>query len=92
MNFSKGAYTHKHEQIIKEFTDSLDTVYLDRAIVEKGAEFYRKYRKEGITLSDIDCLIMATASERQLLIVTRNVRHYPETSLLSEFSRKFLIS
>ena len=86
----KGAYTEMHIQTIKKLVESLEVISLDEGIVSRGAEFYRKYRKKGITLSDIDCLIMATAMEKELLIVTRNVKHYPETALLSEFSKKFL--
>ena len=88
----KGAYTDKQRRVIRDFISALEVIYLDEGIIEKGAEFYRKYRKKGITLSDIDCLIMATAKEKELLIVTRNVKHYPETSLLSEFSRGLLKS
>ena len=89
---SKSAYTDKQRRVIGEFVGALEVIYLDEGIIEKGAEFYRKYRKKGITLSDIDCLIMATAKEKSLLIVTRNVKHYPETDLLSEFSKGLLKS
>ncbi len=88
----KGAYTDKQRRVIRDFISALEVIYLDEGIIEKGAEFYRKYRKKGITLSDIDCLIMATAKEKELLIVTRNVKHYPETNLLSEFSKGLLNS
>ena len=88
----KGAYTDKQRRVIRDFIGALEVIYLDEGIIEKGAEFYRKYRKKGITLSDIDCLIMATAKEKELLIVTRNVKHYPETNLLSEFSKGLLNS
>ncbi len=88
----KGAYTDKQRRVIRDFISALEVIYLDEGIIEKGAEFYRKYRKKGITLSDIDCLIMATAKEKELLIVTRNVKYYPDTNLLSEFSRGLLKS
>ena len=88
----KGTHTDKQRRVIQEFIGALKVIYLDEGIVGKGAEFYRKYRKKGITLSDIDCLIMATAKEKGLLIVTRNVKHYPETELLSKFSKGLLES
>ncbi len=50
----------------------------------------QKPQKKGITLSEIDCLIMATAKDRNLNIVTRNVKHYPEKELLSNFSLKLI--
>ncbi|WP_293448771.1 type II toxin-antitoxin system VapC family toxin [Persephonella sp.] len=86
----KGAYTQKQQKIIQDFVRLMEIVNLDERIIKTGAEFYRKYRKKGITLSNIDCLIMATAKEKNLKIVTRNVRHYPEVELLSEFSKKIL--
>ena len=86
----KGAYTPKQQKIIQDFVRLMEVVNLDESIIRTEAEFYRRYRKKGITLSNVDCLIMATAKEKNLKIVTRNVRHYPEIELLSEFSKKLL--
>ncbi|RLJ70730.1 hypothetical protein BCF55_1012 [Hydrogenivirga caldilitoris] len=82
----KGAFTKKHMSAVEDFLNSFETFFLNRDIVNVAAEFYRKYRKKGVTLADIDCLIMATAKVHELKIVTRNVKHYPEKALLSEFS------
>ncbi len=84
----KGTYTKKHMTAVEEFTSSFEILPLKKGIVDVAAGFYRKYRKEGITLADIDCLIMATAKVYELKIVTRNVKHYPEKDLLSKFSLK----
>ena len=35
--------------------------------------------------TDVDCLIIATAIERNLKIITRNIKYYPEKELLTEF-------
>jgi len=86
----KGAYTKKEQTAIEKLANSFDILNLNENIVIIASEFYRKYRKKGITLSNIDCLIMATAKEHNLKIITRNVRHYPEIGLLSDFSKKFL--
>jgi len=86
----KGTFSQKQQNIIQNFVKLLEIVNLDENIIRSGAEFYRKYRKKGITLSNIDCLIMATAKEKNLKVITRNVKHYPEIELLSEFSRKLL--
>lgn len=48
-------------------------------IARKGGELYRKSRKKGITLTSIDCLIIATAIIRGHKIATKNVKHYPES-------------
>ncbi len=85
-----GAYSKKQLQIIEEFVKLMNIIDIDLLIVETAADFYKKYRKKGITLPDIDCLIMATAKVKDLKIVTRNVRHYPEIELLSDFSKQFL--
>ena len=82
----KASYSKKQHQSVEVFASSIEILNLDRKIIKMGAEFYRDYRKRGITLSDIDCLIMATAKENNLKIITRNVRHYPEINLLSDFS------
>ncbi len=83
----KGAYTDKQRNAINEFLSAFTRLDVGEKIVKVGAEFYRKYRQKGITLGDIDCLIMATAKVYDLRIVTRNVKHYPEKELLSEFSK-----
>ena len=86
----KGAFSQKERDIIQDFVKLFDILNLNKDIIKTGAEFYRKYRKKGITLSNIDCLIMATAKEKNLKIVTRNVKHYPELELLSDFSKRLL--
>lgn len=86
----KGAYNKKQESAVKRFIDLVDTIGITENIIKTGAELYKKYRKKGITLSDIDCLIMATAKEHNLKIVTRNVKHYPQRELLSDFSLKLI--
>jgi hypothetical protein len=83
----KGAYTKKEQTAINNFVSLFKILNLDRSIVITASDYYRKYRKKGITLSNIDCLIMATAKEYNLKIITRNVKHYPEIELLSEFSK-----
>ena len=82
----KGSYSKKQYKSVEVFASSIEILNLDGKIIKMGAEFYRDYRKRGITLSDIDCLIMATAKEKNLKIITRNVKHYPEINLLSDFS------
>ncbi len=82
----KGAQSKSQRKTIQEFVNLIDVINLDDDIIKTGAEFYRNYRKKGITLSTVDCLIMATAKEKNLKIITRNIKHYPEKELLSEFS------
>jgi len=77
----------KQEKAVKDLVRGFEIINIDSDIVNIGAKFYREYRKKGITLSTVDCLIMATAKKYGLKIITHNVKHYPEENLLSEFSR-----
>ena len=86
----KGVYSKKQEKAVKDFVEGFEIINIDNDIVGIGAKFYRDYRKKGITLSTIDCLIMATAKKYKLKIITRNVKHYPEKDLLSELSKNIL--
>ena len=51
-------------------------------IAEHGGRLFKKYREKGITLTTVDCLIMATAHLKKYKIFTKNIRHYPEKGLL----------
>lgn len=52
--------------------------------VRAGA-FYRQYRKQGTTVTAIDCLIGATASVCGHKIATGNKSHYPDNALILDF-------
>lgn len=86
----KGAYTKKEQTVINNFVNSFQILNLNESIIITASEYYKKYRKKGITLSNIDCLIMATAKNYNLKIITRNVKHYPELELLSDFSKNLI--
>ncbi len=77
----------KQEKAVKDLVRGFEIININSDIVNIGAKFYREYRKKGITLSTIDCLIMATAKKYGLKIITRNVKHYPDRNLLSDFSK-----
>jgi len=82
----RGAYTKKQQKAVEDFVNGFEVLNIDKEITKIGAKFYRDYRKKGITLSTVDTLIMATAKKYGLKIITRNVKHYPEKDLLSDFS------
>ncbi len=52
------------------------------AIAKKAGELYKKYSKQGITLTSLDCLINATAIVKKHKIATRNITHYPNNEIL----------
>ncbi len=64
------------------FIDACNIVPLTLDIAKKGGEMYSHYRKTGITITSIDCLIAATALMSSLKIATRNLKHYPEKGLV----------
>jgi predicted nucleic acid-binding protein len=66
------------DHFIQAFT--LETV--DYAVARRGGDLFRTYRRKGITLTSVDCLIMATALERKHKIASRNSAHFPEKGLL----------
>jgi hypothetical protein len=51
-------------------------------ITRKAGEIYRRYRKEGLTLTSIDCLVNATAVVRGHKIATKNREHCPDKKIL----------
>lgn len=55
---------------------------VDYPVARRGGELFRTYRKKGITLTSVDCLLMATALERKHKIASRNISHFPEKGLL----------
>lgn len=62
---------------------NIEPITMDIAI--KAGELKRHHKTKGITLTSIDCLIAATATVRKFKIATRNIKHYPDKSLLLDF-------
>lgn len=63
------------------FINACNIEMVTQDIAIKAGEFYRHYRKSGITVDSIDCLIAATAMIKKYKIATRNVKHYPDERL-----------
>jgi len=64
--------------------------FIDACIIEpvtmeisrRAGQTYRRYRKEGLTLTSIDCLVNASAVVGGHKIATRNREHYPDKKIL----------
>lgn len=67
------------------FIDACNIEPLSMEIAQKAGELYRKNRKQGITLTAIDCLINATAVLKNHKIATNNKGHYPNRDILYPF-------
>ena len=59
------------------FLDGLQDFPVDKAVARKAAQYLREFRPKGVTLDFADCLIAATVSLNDLVLVTNNVSHYP---------------
>lgn len=57
-------------------------------ITKTAGEYYRNYRKQGITLTSVDCLIGATAKTQGHQLATRNHKHYPDKTILLALNSK----
>jgi predicted nucleic acid-binding protein len=57
------------------------SVPVDGNIADMAGRFVYLYRRRGLTLHLEDALIGATAMSDQLILVTRNVDHFPMLSL-----------
>jgi len=66
------------ENFIKACT--VEPLSLD--ITKKAGTLYKTYRKQGLSLTSIDCLINATAIVRLHKVATKNKSHYPDRKIL----------
>jgi len=62
--------------------DSFETIAVSLEIADKAGELIRTWRKQGITLEDMDALIAATALHNKLALVTTNAKHFPMPDLV----------
>ena len=64
------------EEIVSSLFEIITPVNVDAAIADKAGEYLRRFSKShGLNIGD--AVIAATASEMELSLVTRNVKHYP---------------
>lgn len=64
------------EEIVSSLFEIITPVNVDAAIADTAGEYLRKFSKSH-ALNIGDAIIAATASEMQLSLATRNVKHYP---------------
>ncbi|MBI4844048.1 MAG: PIN domain-containing protein [Nitrospirae bacterium] len=78
-------YAGMRENEIEDTGHFIDACILEPVTIEtarKAGEIYRRYRKEGLTLTSIDCLVNATAVVKGHKIATKNKEHYPDKKIL----------
>lgn len=72
----------KEAEVTQDFIQACHSEEIDLAVTQKAAEYYQFYRRKGVTLTTVDCLVYATAKLKGHHIATRNIRHYPEHGVL----------
>jgi hypothetical protein len=72
----------KEKEDTGDFIRGFNLEPVDQEIAIRGGELFRGYRRKGITLTSVDCLIMATALQKKHKIASRNISHYPEKAIL----------
>jgi predicted nucleic acid-binding protein len=72
----------KERAATEHFIQAFNLEAVDDQVARRAGEFFRMYRQKGLTLTLVDCLLMATALERKHKIASRNISHFPEKGLL----------
>ena len=73
----KGAQDKKAIEKVKGGLDKFNVIYLNENVQKEGMEiFYKNKLKHGIGI--FDSLMAATAIDKNLILITRNVKHFKE--------------
>jgi predicted nucleic acid-binding protein len=69
------------EPLVIRFLSGLQLAPLGRAEGERAGRWRRDFAREGVTLSQSDCLIAAAAVSVDARLVTGNPKHFPMAEL-----------
>ena len=69
------------EDAINGLFNVVTPVDVDTAIADRAGEYLRKYAK-SYSVGIGDALIAGTAKEMKMVLITRNIKHYPMKDLL----------
>ncbi|HLZ09723.1 MAG TPA: type II toxin-antitoxin system VapC family toxin [Chloroflexota bacterium] len=72
-----------HERVFRQFLRSVEVLPLTRPILRRFARIRGELRRRGQLIGDADILIAATAIHNNLILVTRNTRHFERISDLN---------
>lgn len=61
---------------VREFLGTYEILPVSQAVAERFAAERAMLRRQGMLIDDMDLLIAATALEHDLVLVTRNRRHF----------------
>ena len=82
----KGVYLsnqqEKNLELIKEFLSNIKVLALSNKSSQLFGEDYFSLKKEGKLTSEIDLMISSIVKTNNLILVTRNIKHFKEVSNL----------
>ncbi|MBI4763521.1 MAG: type II toxin-antitoxin system VapC family toxin [Deltaproteobacteria bacterium] len=78
------------KQATRDFVQAFRLEWVTPEIAVKGGELFQTYRKKGLTITAIDCLIGSTALLKGHKIATRNLSHYPDKEHLFKIKLSLL--
>ena len=77
---NRGLRVPEAEEVYQLF-DGLRVVPIGRAEGRQAGQWRRQFSVHGITLSQADCLIAASARAAGAILATGNPRHFPMTGI-----------
>ncbi len=80
-----GDSTIKARKAIDKITAALDIIPIDKKIAAEAASIRRVWRSRGKTLGMADTLIGATAKLRDLVVLTCNIKDFPEVLVIDPY-------
>ena len=81
-----GCHPHE-EKTTANLLDLFETMAVHASIADTAGRYVYGFRKKGLTLHLEDALIGATAVMEGLVLVTRNVNHFPMLTLGQDLIR-----
>lgn len=77
----RGLREHERETTFS-LLNSVESLIVNSEIADSAGDLVRTSRARGVTLSEADSLIAATALHHQLSLVTTNAKHFPMNDLV----------
>jgi predicted nucleic acid-binding protein len=71
-----GTNARAAERVFLQFLRGVSVLALNKAIMKRFARIRGQLRQQGQIIGDADLLIAATALHHNLILVTRNARHF----------------
>ncbi len=75
-----------HRADMRQFLDGYRIIGLDEATMDRFGRERAALRQQGLLIPDFDLLIAATALAHELMLVTRNLRHFQRIPALQLYT------